>query len=766
MKTRRSITVSIILIFLLFNILSVAIFTVYMQRNGKDAAVEYTRKNLLEMTKEKSELLAIAFESIENRAELTGMYLEDMLQQETPDTLSSDYELTEDGTIGRKRDSSKKAAEQSNIIVSANTPLSEDLIQEINMTECLDRFFAKAIEDEEVSWCYIVTKENLLRCSPYRNLNEFFTSDHSQISDVFYTQATDQNNPEHQVIWTEPYYDYLGTGWTMTCSRPVYDDKGEFFGVICLDLSIEKVKERYFNSFSLGKTGKLCWMSNDGNIYYHTDYDKLTAEQGETLEKNIFNEDLSDSRRQVLKNDVLGDDSGIKYFEEDGRQIMFIYSQVRGTDSVFFMEIGMEDFNSFYAVNLKGVAVVVLLNLTLACIFTLILYFSFSKPMKKLVGQAQKISEGNYSQIHFEKDKTEGGRNEILRLNEVLRVMNESIVSYTESLRDKNKEIHAILDAIDEELMILNIDGTVIMKSKDSVTIPEEILQKGIKAVIRNRNPFLEQIVLEGEVYKNAYYPILKGEAVSKVVVSSEQITKTLLVEKELQQIEKMAGVGQLAAALVHELKNILARIKGAAYILKVTDTRGPGEVDTIQKAVNEAENLITTLLDFSARDKNGSELIHLGTLINQILLLSKKEIIGKGITVTKEIDADCYIHSAGREALKVILQNVISNAIQAVGSDGKIAIVCCRKGDNAVFRIRDNGEGIKVSPKEKIFEPFLTTKAEGTGIGLWITKRLVDTLEGCIELEDADGGGTEFVISIPENRKEVKDCDTSDAGR
>lgn len=765
MKPKRSITVSIILIFLLFNILSIAIFTVYMQSNGKEAAVEYTRNNLLEMTREKSQLLAIAFDSIENRAELTGMYLEDMLQQETSDTLSSDYELTEDGTIVRKRDSSKKTSEQSNIIVSANTTLSEELIREINMTECLDRFFAEIIEDEEVSWCYIVTKGNMLRCSPYRNLNEFFTSDHSQISDVFYTQANDQNNPEHRVIWTEPYYDYLGTGWTMTCSRPVYDQQGELFGVICLDLSIEKVKERYFNSFSLGKTGKLCWMSNDGNIYYHTDFDKLTADQGEILEKNIFEESLSDSRRQVLENDVLSGESGIRYFEEDGRQIMFVYSQVSGTDSVFFMEIGMEDFNSFYAVNLKGVAVVVLLDLTLACFFTLILYFSFSKPMKKLVGQAQKISEGNYSQIHFEKE-TDGGRNEILRLNEVLRVMNESIVSYTESLRDKNREIHVILEAIDEELMIMDTDGAVIMKSKDSVTIPEDTLRKGIREVIRNRTPFMEQIVLGGEVYKNAYYPVLKDDAVNKVVVSSERITKTLLMEKELQQIEKMAGVGQLAAALVHEMKNILARIKGAAYILKVTDKRGPGEVDTIQKAVDEAENLITTLLDFSARDKNGSELIHLGTLINQILLLSKKEIIGKGITVTKEIDEDCYIHSAGREALKVILQNVISNAIQAVGSDGKITIICCRRGNDVVFRIRDNGEGIKVSPKEKIFEPFLTTKAEGTGIGLWITKRLVDTLEGRIEPEDVDGGGTEFVISIPANRKEAEDCDTSDAGR
>ena len=81
MKPKRSITVSIILIFLLFIILSIAIFTVYMQSNGKEAAVEYTRNNLLEMTREKSQLLAIAFDSIENRAELTGMYLDSVDQR-------------------------------------------------------------------------------------------------------------------------------------------------------------------------------------------------------------------------------------------------------------------------------------------------------------------------------------------------------------------------------------------------------------------------------------------------------------------------------------------------------------------------------------------------------------------------------------------------------------------------------------------------------------------------------------------------------------
>ena len=184
--------------------------------------------------------------------------------------------------------------------------------------------------------------------------------------------------------------------------------------------------------------------------------------------------------------------------------------------------------------------------------------------------------------------------------------------------------------------MIADIDGTVNMQSKDFVTIPRDNLKNGIAEVVATGKPFSEQQVVDGEAYRNQYYPILKDREVIKIVVSRECVTKTVLQEKELQQIEKMAGVGQLAAAIVHELKNILARIKGAAYILKLTEAKESEEIFAIQKGVDEAEDVISTLLDFSKRDKDGSEMIHLGTLVNQILLLSKKEIIGKGIVIKK----------------------------------------------------------------------------------------------------------------------------------
>lgn len=755
MKKRKSLTINIIAIFLIFNILSVAFFTLFVQKNGQTEAIRYARESSLEVISEKSELISLAFEHIHNRTKSIGMYMEDMLSYNVDDKLSDEYFFTDDGTITRKRNETKYNKQQSNVIVPNTTPLSKELIREINLTEKLDKYFEQVSETEDTTWCYIVTKENLLRCSPYSQLKDFFSSDHSQISDIFYTQASDKNNPEHEAIWTAPYYDYLGTGWTMTCSQPIYEEDGELFGVICLDMSISKIKEKYFNGFSLGKSGKICWMSNDGQVYYYTDYENLTAEQGEIFEKNIFDTEMSPERENVLRNYVINRDSGIQFFSENGQQVMLVYSQVSGTDSVLFMQIEMAEFNALSDASAKGLIVIVVLDLLLAIFFAVILYRGFSKPMRALTERAERISKGDYSSIYPDEKMTDGYY-EIVQLNQAFKSMNENIEKYTENLIDKNREINTILEAIDEGLMIVDLDGKVNLKSKEFVNIPSVNLMRGISEVAISQQSKTEKIVEGGEVYKNTYYPIIKDNNVCKIVVSSECITKTELMEKELQQIEKMAGVGQLSAAIVHELKNILALIKGAAYILDITSTKNKEEIHTIQKAADEAENVIRTLLDFSGRDRNGSEMIHIGTVINQILLLSKKEIIRKGICVSKKIDDECYVNSNSREAIKVILQNIILNAIQAVDYDGKIEICCCREEGKVIVHIRDNGPGIKVKPKEKIFEPFMSTKEDGHGIGLWITKRLMDSLAGEITIKETSNGETEFTLFIPANREEA----------
>ncbi len=758
-KFRKSLATNIIVIFMVFNILSIVLFTYYVTIKEESKSTEYAKKSMQEIVDEKSELIAITFDRIKTQVGLLGIWTEKLLQDETiSQDLSTEYVLRKDGTIVRKRDESVSITAQSNIMVPKTTVKTAELMKEINLTEELDEAFAQILEKEDVTWAYIATKDNLLRCSPYRKLQDDFTSDHSQIKDIFYTMANEENNPQRKPVWTPPYTDYLGTGWTMTCSQPVYDANDQLYGVICLDLAIDNIKEKYFEGFSLGESGKVYWLDHEGNILYHTDFSRVKADQGQVYEKNIFTEGRMSSERVNALKAALDEDSGIEVFGEDHSQKMMVHSQVPGTDSALIIEIDMKEYKTTNEFDLKKAGILIVIDLFLAAVFGLLLYDKFSRPMKDLVNSANRISKGDYSSIQAKQEDCEDTYYEISQLNQAFMAMNDSIESYTETLLDKNRQINTILDTIEGTLMIVDIDGMIKIQSKVSSGITQENITRAIAQVNEQKQYFTEQLIVDGEVYKNVYYPIMKETGlVDQVVISSECITKSILLEKEMQQLEKMAGVGQLSAAIVHELKNVLALIKGAAYILDLLDEKKTGakEIATIMKAVEEAENVITTLLDFSRRDSSGSEMIYIGTLVNQILLLSKKETIGKNIDVRLDVDVSCYIYSSGREALKVILQNIIINAIQAVSCDGWIEISCHEIDSRVLIRIRDNGGGIRIEPKERVFEPFMTTKERGTGIGLWITKRLVDSLEGEIAVTEPTNGETEFVISIPKNRSE-----------
>ena len=758
-KFRKSLATNIIVIFMVFNILSIVLFTYYVTIKEESKSTEYAKKSMQEIVDEKSELIAITFDRIKTQVGLLGIWTEKLLQDETiSQDLSTEYVLRKDGTIVRKRDESVSITAQSNIMVPKTTVKTAELMKEINLTEELDEAFAQILEKEDVTWAYIATKDNLLRCSPYRKLQDDFTSDHSQIKDIFYTMANEENNPQRKPVWTPPYTDYLGTGWTMTCSQPVYDANDQLYGVICLDLAIDNIKEKYFEGFSLGESGKVYWLDHEGNILYHIDFSRVKADQGQVYEKNIFTEGRMSSERVNALKAALDEDSGIEVFGEDHSQKMMVHSQVPGTDSALIIEIDMKEYKTTNEFDLKKAGILIVIDLFLAAVFGLLLYDKFSRPMKDLVNSANRISIWYYSSIQAKQEDCEDTYYEISQLNQAFMAMNDSIESYTETLLDKNRQINTILDTIEGTLMIVDIDGMIKIQSKVSSGITQENITRAIAQVNEQKQYFTEQLIVDGEVYKNVYYPIMKETGlVDQVVISSECITKSILLEKEMQQLEKMAGVGQLSAAIVHELKNVLALIKGAAYILDLLDEKKTGakEIATIMKAVEEAENVITTLLDFSRRDSSGSEMIHIGTLVNQILLLSKKETIGKNIDVRLDVDVSCYIYSSGREALKVILQNIIINAIQAVSCDGWIEISCHEIDSRVLIRIRDNGGGIRIEPKERVFEPFMTTKERGTGIGLWITKRLVDSLEGEIAVTEPTNGETEFVISIPKNRSE-----------
>ena len=112
--------------------------------------------------------------------------------------------------------------------------------------------------------------------------------------------ADPEHNPAAAAVITKPYNDYLGEGWTITCSKPIYDGQNEMFGVVCLDVSLKKLREEFFDGFSLGETGKIFWLDQEGSLFYHSDYDNLSDVQGEMYDKNIFDLPLSQEERSAI----------------------------------------------------------------------------------------------------------------------------------------------------------------------------------------------------------------------------------------------------------------------------------------------------------------------------------------------------------------------------------------------------------------------------------------------------------------------------------
>ena len=657
MKTRRSLLTDIIVIFLIFNVLSIVLFTYYITSASTSTSLNYAKESMLEIVQEKSELISIRFDRLQTNIKVLGLEAENILRNEKESyTIPEDYLVREDGRVTRRMDPDKGINQQSNVLIKWESDDMDLLAKDIALTEKLDDVMGTVIDNEDVIWGYIVTRNNFLRVSPYMSLEDFFDDEHKHTEDIFYTMAGPDKDPERKPILTKPYNDYLGKGWTITCSQPIYDKNDEMYGVVCLDAGLKNMSSQLFEGFSLGKSGKIIWLDPQGNIFYHSELERNETTQGKVLEKNIFDlDEISESEIAAFKNALDGTSGTTTYTDINGKSQIMVYSKVEDMDSYLVLQMDAEDIQPSIKVDLGNIWVLILLDLVIAAVFLGILYKSFSKPMSALVRRANKISQGNYSM----EDLDEG---------------------------DKHTEIAQLNDAFNS---------------------------------------------------------------------MSHSITLDILAEKELQQMEKMAGIGQLSAAIVHELKNVLARIKGAAYVLELTgeSTENSEELDTINSAISEAENVITTLLDFSRKTSTDKK-INVESIINQILLLSNKDIISKGIDVELRSDGDSILYSDGIEALKVILQNLILNAIQASEEGGHIWIRIQKTDSEMSIGVKDDGPGIQIEPKEKIFEPFVTTKEKGNGIGLWITRRMTESLGGGINIEETEDT-TEFVIRIPVGSEE-----------
>jgi signal transduction histidine kinase len=224
-------------------------------------------------------------------------------------------------------------------------------------------------------------------------------------------------------------------------------------------------------------------------------------------------------------------------------------------------------------------------------------------------------------------------------------------------------------------------------------------------------------------------------------------------VQDKLIRSERLAAVGELASGVGHELRNLLNVIRNCAYLLKMSlsekdDAEVINTLAVLDKQIDIANKIVTDLLDFTRITPPSQVIVDVKNLINECLSWIE---VPPQVTLRLNIDGNARPVRIDPEQISRVFANIISNAIQAMNAGGgELAIETGEDTNFAWVKFGDTGCGIPAQNLEKIFEPLFTTKPRGIGLGLAISKRLVEQNGGKIEVVSQLGQGATFTVKLP----------------
>lgn len=227
--------------------------------------------------------------------------------------------------------------------------------------------------------------------------------------------------------------------------------------------------------------------------------------------------------------------------------------------------------------------------------------------------------------------------------------------------------------------------------------------------------------------------------------------------QRQLVQNEKLAAIGRLAAGIAHEVRNPLGVIRSSAAM--VQDGFQPGDdahraCQFICEEIDRLNSLITSLLTFARPAQLRVQRVALDTVLERALALAADELRSRGVQVAREglpgpeLDAD-------PDLVAQVVLGLLTNAAEAIGQGGCIALRVAAHRDSVQIDVADSGPGLSAEQAQRVFEPFFTTKPKGTGLGLAMAQRIIQTHLGALRVSSGRGagpagGGACFTIELP----------------
>ena len=223
-------------------------------------------------------------------------------------------------------------------------------------------------------------------------------------------------------------------------------------------------------------------------------------------------------------------------------------------------------------------------------------------------------------------------------------------------------------------------------------------------------------------------------------------------IRTELNRRSRLGLISLLSAGISHDIKNPLGSILAACELLRTTvagDKEAEELIGYIREGADRILNITRTLLDTGRASEKGP--VKLKEIASALAKQLTPVALEKGVKIEEDVRSE-WVGWGSQSAFRMALANIVKNAVEAVAAgEGRVTLTGRREGRRVAVLVSDNGPGIPSALRRKIFDPLVTTKATGSGIGLPVTRQILEDMQGSLELETEPGAGTTFTLWIPE---------------
>ncbi len=480
------------------------------------------------------------------------------------------------------------------------------------------------------------------------------------------------------------------------------------------------------------------------------------------------------------------------YTGEDGQLYKSGYAPIIDEDGTAFAAVGVEagaDFLASVSQQRRTVLILILVAMVLTGLLSVAVARSIVSPIKRLVGAIGQVTgDGHYPTVSVStRDETGYLTQAFNNMTERLKEKDRELTRLYELERARAERIEdlsgLVFEGIPNGVVALDLSARVLLCNQAAARIvrvkgypfPDTGIPPTASEVFEADSPVLRFLMQALETQRQflredarfvgpdgaertlgiSAFPLLDREdrQVGAIAIFSD-LTDISRLQDQVRIQERLAALGELSAGVAHEIRNPLGAIRGFVELLGrrvKDDERGQALVKGILEEVSGLNHIVTDFLTFAREPVLEVEPTNPATLIREALATALPE--DHPVQVKLDLPGMLPQVAMDRAQVKKALVNVIQNGVNAMGGDkasGTLYVTASDEAGGVAFRITDSGPGVPDSVRDKIFNPFFTTRAEGTGLGLSIATKVVEGHGGRIEVENTGAHGARFTLWFP----------------